>query len=959
MKQTKKKLVALLAVACCLCALLLGLFFLFESKPHTVAQAEEESGLRFTLYNDNAEYKVSAANRTMTKAVIPAYYNGLPVTEISDNAFMSCASLQNAVIPQTVTRVGNNAFANCRALEKLTGMINVTEIGNNAFAMCAQLNRLIIPPKVEKLGSYIIRNVTCPVYVRSTQAAFAALNANWNANSTAQIIYGNDLACSPVEDASGSVYAYSIVSGQNISDGIDYELRCSYKYKECNGQECFDAECANPHTETYYPITNIENGAFCFGAFRSLTLKYDDEHISERYPLNICSDAFCGVETESIDFQVDITLNDPDSDFESYPDCEKGTSTNVFAGASIQSITLPDSLTRIPRGMFSGCARLQHIYNANPYVAANTLSNKIVAIDTEAFKECTSLQVLNVHAGVQNIGNAAFDYWGSKEVKQILNIDLYKSGDLWDLNWTGEILQNAAVRFNTMPVVFERQGGEGGSDNVEVMYGQAMPQAAAPERTGYTFHGYYTQPNGKGERYYDEEMNSVKNWDIVSIATILYADWTPNVYTVLLADGVTVQAAFGKAMPAAPLPELEKGFIFEGYAGPDGTQYYDSDMTSLHVWDIAANNVQLTVMKVQFLTTLYLKDGERVYVTYGQEMPEAPMPAHVPGRVFEGYSYNGTMYYNADMTSAHVWDVEEQFVVLVYESRELVTSITYVLNGGTNASSNKNTISYSEDFVLSAPQKRGYFFDGWYLNGKKVTNIRNIDQENITLEAKWIGRLVRVGSTDSLFNVSDTPCVIFEVPMEMYNNCTINIATNVKQVYIYSRVYRKTPLPININITYRNTDFKVILENVSLKPNYTGSVPEPTISMRTGNKSVLYLETFGTVYIEGGQGVTASGSGYKGGDGGTTIQCSKLFITCEYLTIYGGRGGSGINGAQGGTSGYAIVVDIPSAEIADDELYPITMPSKDSLKIYSGLVGNFEASNRAPYNISVSYIKKY
>ena len=52
-------------------------------------------------------------------------------------------------------------------------------------------------------------------------------------------------------------------------------------------------------------------------------------------------------------------------------------------------------------------------------------------------------------------------------------------------------------------------------------------------------------------------------------------------------------------------------------------------------------------------------------------------------------------------------------------------------------------------------------------------------------------------------------------------------------------------------------------------------------------------------------------------------------------------------------------VEYNVTEIADDELYPITMPSKDSLKIYSGLVGNTEASNRAPYNISVSYIKKY
>ena len=243
---TKKNLFALLAGVCFLFALCAGLLFVSGERHGAAGAAYAEEGatsaLRFMLFNDNTEYKVSVSDKSVKEVKIPAYYNGLPVTEVADNAFISCASLERAEIPKTVARIGNNAFYNCRALKRVVGMSGVTIIGNNAFAMCAALDNLIIPPKVEKLGSYVIRNVANPVYVRSTKEAFNALNANWNRNSTAQIIYGNDLAC---DEEDGSIKGYEITAAQNLMETEDYELLCSYRYRECDGAECKDEECAN------------------------------------------------------------------------------------------------------------------------------------------------------------------------------------------------------------------------------------------------------------------------------------------------------------------------------------------------------------------------------------------------------------------------------------------------------------------------------------------------------------------------------------------------------------------------------------------------------------------------------------------------------------------------------------------------------------------------------------------
>lgn len=94
MKAIKKKNVFVLSVGLLfLLSLLAGLFLAFgQGKERALAaDTATESSLRFMLFNDNTEYKVSVSDKSLTEVNIPAYYNGLPVTEVADNAFMSCA----------------------------------------------------------------------------------------------------------------------------------------------------------------------------------------------------------------------------------------------------------------------------------------------------------------------------------------------------------------------------------------------------------------------------------------------------------------------------------------------------------------------------------------------------------------------------------------------------------------------------------------------------------------------------------------------------------------------------------------------------------------------------------------------------------------------------------------------------------------------------------------------------
>ena len=149
---------------------------------------------------------------------------------------------------------------------------------------------------------------------------------------------------------------------------------------------------------------------------------------------------------------------------------------------------------------------------------------------------------------------------------------------------------------NTYTVVFDRQSGSGGTESVTATYDSAMPSATAPSKTGYTFAGYYTSANGGGTQYYDGNMNSVRNWDIATSPTTLYANWTANTYTLTFnvqkgdalspsTKSVTYNAVYG----TLPTP-TRHGFSFKGwYTTENGGSETDTEVTSSDIYVIDGN----------------------------------------------------------------------------------------------------------------------------------------------------------------------------------------------------------------------------------------------------------------------------------------------------------------------------------------------------------------------------------
>ncbi len=327
----------------------------------------------------------------------------------------------------------------------------------------------------------------------------------------------------------------------------------------------------------------------------------------------------------------------------------------------------------------------------------------------------------------------------------------------------GNIVLEAVWTANTYTVTLDKQNGSGGDDSVTATYDSAMPSATAPTRTGYTFHGYFTEPNGGGTQYYDENMVSVSYWNITTNPSTLYAKWTVKQYTVNLdkqggtggTSSVTVN--YDSAMPSATAPS-RTGYTFKGYYSEQnggGTQYYAEDMNSAHNWDIDTNPSTLYAKWEANKCTIDLDkqggSGGTAYVTgtYDSAMPSATAPSRT-GYTFAGYytspNGGGTQYYDENMVSVSYWNITTNTSTLYANWTANTYTLNFDVQNGDALSPSTQSVTYDAAYgTLPTPTRYGFAFKGWYTtpNGGSETDtevltsdIYSIDGDQ-TLYAHW------------------------------------------------------------------------------------------------------------------------------------------------------------------------------------------------------------------------------
>lgn len=265
------------------------------------------------------------------------------------------------------------------------------------------------------------------------------------------------------------------------------------------------------------------------------------------------------------------------------PEGVKKIGQAAFYGCSqLTSITIPSTITNMDTA-FSGNTALSHV----------TLTNGISKISSNAFERCTGLTEVEIPASVDQICPFAFN--GCTNLKRVLlekniktiNVNAFKDctnlSDVkyngyktdWDrvtVNTTGNDTLTSKVQY-LCDITFDLNGGTingSGTMDKQTVYsneklGTASVPTTPPQRTGYTFLGWYTQAEG-GTKYTFTEA--------VSSNITLYAHWNAHSHTVTLENGEnkkTNSYDYGSSV-SVPTPTKKTGYNFNHWevTVPDG-----------------------------------------------------------------------------------------------------------------------------------------------------------------------------------------------------------------------------------------------------------------------------------------------------------------------------------------------------------------------------------------------------
>ena len=111
-----------------------------------------------------------------------------------------------------------------------------------------------------------------------------------------------------------------------------------------------------------------------------------------------------------------------------------------------------------------------------------------------------------------------------------------------------------------------------------VQYGMAfdLPDGfAKPERIGYTFGGYYSEPNGAGTQYINADGISIcTSWDIDGEEIKLYAKWTIKKYPIIIPEIQKIPTGAQIFVVVTNDGTTESKPYYEGFKLPYGTEFH-------------------------------------------------------------------------------------------------------------------------------------------------------------------------------------------------------------------------------------------------------------------------------------------------------------------------------------------------------------------------------------------------
>ena len=212
--------------------------------------AEYTASLVFAL--ENGTYTVTGVGEE-SAIVIPAVYNGLPVTKIQGlhgNGAFAGKSVVSVVIPDSVAEIGQNTFYGCSVLHTVTIGENsaLTIIGNNAFSGATALTEIYLPKGVTSIGSSAFNNCggLNTITVASENAVYSSQGNNLIEKSTGTLLRGSNTSVIPESVRVIGAAAFRRSSIETITIPASVETIENYAFDDCTYLSAITVAAANP-----------------------------------------------------------------------------------------------------------------------------------------------------------------------------------------------------------------------------------------------------------------------------------------------------------------------------------------------------------------------------------------------------------------------------------------------------------------------------------------------------------------------------------------------------------------------------------------------------------------------------------------------------------------------------------------------------------------------------------------
>lgn len=292
------------------------------------------------------ELDFSEVNEPVIQRLIIAIEHDYGWREQRPKELLSIISKNVITIPKGVKKIGNRAFHFCTSLTSITIPDSVTKIGEGAFCACHSLISITLPNSITEIGKSAFSN--CHSLISITIPA-------------------------SVNRICDSAFSHC-VSLTSITVPNSVTMICDSVFEDCSSLKSI----VIPNS-----VTMICDSAFCgCKSLESITIP-DSVIRSIASAFTYCSrlTAFIG-RCASNDCRCWI----------------RNSYLQGFAPYNITEYTIPNNVTVICSGTFSGCSDLTSI----------TIPNSVTKIMDFAFSDCLSLTSITIPNGVTDIGEGAF-----------------------------------------------------------------------------------------------------------------------------------------------------------------------------------------------------------------------------------------------------------------------------------------------------------------------------------------------------------------------------------------------------------------------------------------------------------------------------------------------------------------------------------------------------------------------